>query len=120
MEKFLKFGLVGILNTLITIIVFNILKTIGINLFVANSIGYISGMINSYLWNNRWVFKSNSKEISTIIKFIVVNIITIIINNIILLLLVSNLNINDTISQILALTITMIINFIGNKIWTFN
>lgn len=120
MEKFLKFGLVGILNTIITIIIFNILRVIGMNMIIANSIGYICGMINSYFWNNKWVFKSNSKDIITIGKFIVVNVITMFINNFILILLVRNMGINEVISQGAALVLTIVINFVGNKLWTFN
>lgn len=120
MEKFLKFGLVGLINTLITMIVFNILRIFGVGILVANTIGYICGMANSYLWNNKWVFKANSKDISTIGKFIIVNVITMLINNGILIVLVNNIKLNATIAQALALIITTVINFIGNKIWTFN
>lgn len=120
MEKFLKFGLVGVINTLITMIVFNGLKFIGVNILVANTIGYICGMINSYLWNNRWVFKSNTKDVSTISKFIIVNVVAMLINNGILFVLVNEVGINSTISQALAIVITTVINFVGNKIWTFN
>lgn len=119
MEKFIKFGLVGVLNTIITIVVFNILRFVDINIVVANTTGYICGMINSYLWNNRWVFKSNSKDISTVAKFIVVNAITMIINNCILILLVQKIGINEVIAQCGALVLTTVINFIGSKLWIF-
>ena len=120
MEKFIKFGLVGVLNTVITIIVFNLLRTIGVDMIVANIIGFISGMINSYFWNNRWVFKSNSKDINTICKFVVVNLIVMAINTMILILLAEKIGINEIMAQVMALTITTAINFIGNKFWTFN
>lgn len=142
MDKFIKFGIVGILNTGITIIIFNLLRFTGIDvvivntieaiclnfnvtvvlsgMVVANSIGYICGMINSYFWNNKWVFKSNSKDIATVIKFIVVNLIAMCINNYMLILLVKNIGINEFIAQIIALVLITIINFIGNKLWTFN
>ena len=113
-------GLVGALNTLIQIIIFNILRILNFNLIIANSIGYICGMINSYLWNNKWVFKANSKDILTIIKFVIVNLITMMLNNIILLILAKRLFVNEFISQIIAIVITMIINFFANKLWTFN
>ena len=120
MEKFLKFGLVGIINTVITLVIFNILNFIGINYIVANTIGYIGGMVNSYVWNNKWVFKANSKELSTIGKFIIVNLIVMILNNFILILLVEKLGLNTIFAQIIALGITTVINFVGNKLWTFN
>lgn len=120
MEKFIKFGLVGVLNTVITIIVFNILRFMGIDMIIANTIGFICGMVNSYFWNNRWVFKSNSKDISTIGKFVIVNMIVMVINNFILILLVQSIGVNEIIAQGLALILTTAINFIGNKLWTFN
>ncbi len=61
MEKFLKFGLVGIFNTLITIISYIILVKFGMNYLVANIISYLIGVANSYYWNKNWVFQSNSK-----------------------------------------------------------
>lgn len=120
MEKFLKFGLVGIINTVITLIVFNVLNIMGVNYIVANSVGYICGMVNSYVWNNKWVFKANSKEISTIGKFIAVNAVVMVINNIILIGLVENMGVNTIIAQVIALVITTVLNFAGNKLWTFN
>lgn len=120
MEKFIKFGLVGIVNTAITMIIFNILHFMGVNYIVANSIGYIGGMANSYLWNNKWVFKSESKDVSTVVKFIIVNLIVMGINNVLLILLVNKIGIATVIAQVIALVITTIINFLGNKLWTFN
>ena len=51
MEKLLKFGLVGIFNTLITIISFWILLKFGMNYLIANTIAYLIGVANSYYWN---------------------------------------------------------------------
>ncbi|PKJ54207.1 GtrA family protein, partial [Bacillus sp. SN10] len=40
MEKLLKFGLVGIFNTLITIISYFILVRLGVNYLIANLLSY--------------------------------------------------------------------------------
>lgn len=120
MNKFIKFGLVGILNTVITIVIFNVLKIFEIDYVIANAIGYVGGMVNSYIWNNKWVFNANSKDISTVGKFIAVNLIVFLINTGILILLVDNMSLNESIAQIIALAVTTVINFLGNKLWTFN
>ena len=58
--KFIKYCAVGVLNTLICLGVIFICKSIfEINPYVSNAIGYIAGVINSFLWNKKWVFKSN-------------------------------------------------------------
>ena len=73
--RFIKFALVGVLNTLMNWIIFFILNASGFYYLVANIISYSISTLNSYLWNSRWVFKyqgDNKKE--TTLKFIVLNI----------------------------------------------
>lgn len=120
MKKFLKFGLVGILNTLITIISYIMLIEFGMNYLVANCVSYFIGVINSYYWNKNWVFQSASKDLTLILKFLAVNLVVLAFNTIILFILVDKLLINKFISQFFAIGIGMIINFFLNKLWTFN
>ena len=60
-NKFVKFGLVGVLNTLINWIIFALLNFIGVDYIVANVIAYVIATANSYIWNSKWVFKYNGK-----------------------------------------------------------
>ncbi|CAI8853976.1 GtrA domain-containing protein [Bacillus sp. IT-79MI2] len=120
MEKFLKFGLVGIFNTLITIISYIILVKFGINYLIANIISYLIGVANSYYWNKNWVFRSNGKNLSIFLKFLIVNLIVLAFNTFSLFILVDKLLYNEFIAQIFAIGIGMMINFFLNKIWTFN
>jgi len=54
--------LVGVMNTLVTLIAIFVCKGhLGINPWVSNAIGYIAGLINSFLWNKLWVFGSRSR-----------------------------------------------------------
>ena len=61
-NKFVKFGLVGVLNTLINWIIFALLNFIGVYYIVANVIAYVIATANSYIWNSKWVFKYNGKN----------------------------------------------------------
>ncbi|EEL85090.1 TPA: GtrA family protein [Bacillus nitratireducens] len=119
MEKFLKFGLVGVANTLITIISYVILVKLGMNYLAANTLSYSIGVANSYYWNKNWVFQSNGKDLSIFIKFLTVNLIVLAFNTLILFILVSKISINEFIAQIFAIGIGMMINFFLNKAWTF-
>ncbi|MGG0723476.1 GtrA family protein [Bacillus mycoides] len=120
MEKFLKFGLVGIANTLITIISYVILVKLGMNYLVANTLSYSIGVANSYYWNKNWVFQSNGKDLSIFIKFLTVNLIVFAFNTLSLFILVAKFSINEFIAQIFAIGIGMMINFFLNKMWTFS
>ncbi len=59
--QLLKYGVIGISNTLITLIVFYIVNTIlGFSYVTANIIGYVLGLANSFIWNRTWVFKTKN------------------------------------------------------------
>ena len=120
MKKFLKFSLVGILNTLITMISYIALVNIGINYLIANCFAYLMGVINSYYWNKNWVFEFKNKKVSLFLKFLTVNLIVLIFNTIILFILVDKLFINKFISQLFSISVGMIMNFSLHKLWTFN
>ena len=65
--QLLKYGLVGISNSLITLIViFLCNEIIGLKLMLADVIGYIAGLINSFIWNKKWVFKSHNRKRDTL------------------------------------------------------
>ena len=118
--RFIKFALVGVLNTLMNWIIFFILNASGFYYLVANIISYSISTLNSYLWNSRWVFKyqgDNKKE--TTLKFIVLNIFGLVLNTIILFVLVDKLKLNKMVGLIITTAIVMIINYMINKFWVF-
>ena len=116
--QFLKFGAVGVTNSIITFVVYSFLVFLGSNYLVANVIGYGAGVINSYIWNSKFVFKrQQSKVLFT--KFIIVNIITLGINTMTIFILIDKLYYGKYVSQLLTIFISMIINYTLNKFWTF-
>ncbi len=57
--QFARYIAVGVLNTLVTLVVIYVCKSwLDINIWVSNALGYIAGVINSFLWNKIWVFRS--------------------------------------------------------------
>lgn len=69
--QFIKYCLVGVLNTLVTFGVIYLCKSfLGLNLYVSNACGYICGVINSFLCNKSWVFKSDGSYKREAIKFL--------------------------------------------------
>ena len=81
--QLIKFGLVGVSNTLIDIIITNLLVFIvGFNEYawvtaLYNGIGYGCGVLNSFLLNSRWTFKKEYRRTKAeVFKFIAVNLIS--------------------------------------------
>lgn len=60
--QFIKFGLVGISNTLISEGVYCILVFLDVHYLVAYFVGFVLSVLNAYYWNNRYVFKEEDGE----------------------------------------------------------
>ena len=62
--QLVKYGLVGVSNSLITLIVIFVCdEVLGLKLMLADVIGYVAGVINSFIWNKNWVFKSHNHRL---------------------------------------------------------
>ena len=58
--QFVKYCMVGVLNTLVTYGVIYLCKSfLGMNLYVCNALGYLAGLTNAFFCNKSWVFKSS-------------------------------------------------------------
>lgn len=119
MDRFLRFGAVGILNTIITILSYMLLISVGFNYLLANIVAYGLGVLNSYILNKNWVFKSDEQHQKLFIKFLLVNLITLGFNTASLFILVDYLSFNAYFGQIIATGFGMFINYFLNKSWTF-
>lgn len=70
--KFIKYCMVGVLNTLVCLGVIYMCKSIlGINPYVCNILGYTAGVINSFLCNKSFVFHSKGSISREAMKFLV-------------------------------------------------
>lgn len=120
-SKFIKFGIVGILNTLINWTIFAILNFLGMYYIISNIIAYVIATINSYIWNSKWVFKYRGEDKKeTTGKFILLNLFGLSLNTVILYLFVDLMRFNKLIALVITTIIVMIINYILNKVWVFN
>lgn len=118
--QFIKFGVVGIFNTIITAIVIWLLLDIAhLNDFISNLSGYIVGLINSFIWNRCWTFASKSKIGYSAIKFLVSFLFCYVIQWGIVLLLTNISDINTYYCHLFGMVIYTIMNFLINKYYTF-
>jgi putative flippase GtrA len=72
-KHFIKYNLIGVMNTLITLVsVWVMHQLLDWNLELSNFLGFIFGAINSYLMNRIWNFKSHNRKRTEIIRFVIV------------------------------------------------
>lgn len=124
LSQFFKFGLVGILNTALTYAVFFVLVKINVHYQIANAIGFVIGVLNSYYWNNRYVFKTKEGEkrnhFQALLKtFAAYGITGLLLQSFFLWLFVEHFGIDSLIAQLISLCITVPTNFVLNKYWSF-
>lgn len=121
--QFIEFGLVGVLNTVISLAVYYILLFFHIHYVLANGIGFVLGTLNAYYWNNKYVFKAGRSvkrsKAKSITKVFVSYGCSLIISTVLLYIWIDVLSISDKIAPIINLCITTPLNFLLNKFWAF-
>ena len=132
LKQFIRFGIVGISNTIIGYLIYAIaLKVmrinhlgIGYDVYIAQFIMFMLSVAWSYYWNNRFVFKGSveSKKdimISLMKTYVSYGFTSLILSEVLLVVWVHYLKINDYLAPILSLVITVPLNFFIQKYWAF-
>ncbi|KAF5039910.1 GtrA-like protein [anaerobic digester metagenome] len=120
MWRFIKFGLTGVMNTLVDYIVFLVLSYLGTNVYLSQVISYSCGMLNSYIVNRSWTFGSKKGFFSAqMIRFIVVNL-SLLLLSLGVLWLGSRLGYGKLVSKLGATAVTLVVGFAVNRLWVFN
>jgi putative flippase GtrA len=120
-SQFIKFGVVGLLNTFVHYLIFFLLFRIaGVEMITASALGYLLGVLNSFVLNRRWTFEvTGDGHRKDFVKFFSVNLISLAVNLLCLRMLVSSLQIWPELAQVIAIGCALLINFAGNRWWTF-
>lgn len=121
-KQFLKFGIIGTLNTLINLAVLYVLTSVfGLYYMLSAVLAFLIANLNSFLWNKKWTFREKIKHRFTIkyIKFLSISLVSLFVNLAFLYIFTEFFKVYYLVSQIIAIGISLIINFLGNKRWTF-
>lgn len=118
-RQFLRFIIVGFLSTFINYLFYVFIFKITSNILFSSSIGYSSGIVNSYLLGKKWVFKSKRKShFKNISKFLLVYFIGGIIMTIIIKFLYAY-GFEYRIAWCFGMVYSIINNFLGSKFFVF-
>ncbi len=119
--QFIKFSLVGAVNSLVHFCIFIMLYRGAMMHYLASSvIGYCAGTVNSYIFNRRWTFSSRQEKMKREFgKFVLVNVLALLVNVGSLRFFKESLGLSAEAGQICAIGLSLVINFLGNRYWTF-
>jgi putative flippase GtrA len=119
--QFVKFGVIGASNTLVNIIVYTVVIFINPAWYLlGNALGWALGVLNSYYWNNRYVFiDSKGTTASKLLKMYASYAAGLVVSTLLLILFVQVFGLQELLAYLLTIIFTVPINFLLNKFWAF-
>ena len=122
--QFIKFGMVGAINTILTLAIQWIFLALGFHYLVGSIVSFLVTVVLAYVLNNIFAFRGEDGKITwsfqAFIKvFFSYSITGLIIANIGLWFWNDILYINQNLSPVLNLFVTIPINFLMNKYWAY-
>jgi putative flippase GtrA len=118
--QFVKFGIVGVSNTVLTLVVYTLLlKALGVWYLAASAIGFVVGAVNGFLLNRRWTFREHVGDALTPVRWGIVQGFGLGIDELLLYVLVHDAHLDKLIGQVCATAVVTVTTFFVNRAWTF-
>jgi len=132
--QLIKFGMIGVLNTVVDYVILLILSKItgitsGNGIIPLNIISFSIATVNSYFLNKLWTFsdKSRVEQARKFSLFLIVSIVGVIINTVIVRVITTNVPIQLNLTprewliaaKLAATGVSLIWNFVGYKLFVF-
>ena len=123
-KQMISFGIVGLVMTSISLVIYWLGVRFGVHYLLANAVGFVVSVAIGYVLNNTFTFRCKDKavewSIASLFKVYVSYFFTgIILNRALLWIWNDYVGINENISPILNLLVTIPLNFILNKYWIY-
>jgi putative flippase GtrA len=131
-RSFIRFNLVGILNTLVDFVVFTLLIATGLSNTLSQCLSYSAGIANSYVLNRKWTFAADSSsqpqastpgrraaDLGQLVRFLTVNLLTLGLSLLLLHLFNGVWGLHVLVAKAISLVFTTLVNFAGSKLWVF-
>lgn len=130
--QFVKFGIVGVSNTVISYVLYVVGLTVfrgfglfsGVDYIIASVIAFTLSVLWSFYWNNKMVFRLEDGQERSVWKalkktYISYSFTGLFLNNILLVLWVQFFHISELIAPVINLLVIVPVNFVINKCWAF-
>jgi putative flippase GtrA len=120
--QLVKFALVGGSGYVVNLVVFALLAEVaGLHHIPAAVGAFCVAVTNNFLLNRHWTFRARDGHAGfQAARFFAVSLVGLAFNLVVLELLVSVAELPEVPAQALAVAMAMPVNFIGNKLWTFD
>lgn len=130
--QFVKFGLVGVSNTVVNYVIYagallflqNNHLWKAYDYLIATGIGFVLSVLWSFFWNNKFVFTVGEGENRSVLKALLKTYVSysftgLFLNSFLMVLWVKMLGISEFVAPIINLLVSVPLNFLINKFWAF-
>lgn len=117
--ELLRFAFVGALNTTASLSVIFFLMAIKVNLFVANMVGYMVGLVISFTLNRRWTFRSTEQVGPRLVGRFILAVSAAYCSNVLAVLLCVRGGVSPYMSQIIGMPIYTICFYLLSRFLVF-
>ncbi|GKU80194.1 GtrA family protein [Paenibacillus sp. L3-i20] len=123
--QFIKFSLIGVLNTTIDFLVFMLLVGLNVHYAGAQAGAYLAGMTNSYIMNSTITFRAERKDDSKAegwkrrLRFLFWNGVMLTLSVMLIAFASEVIGLSDLLAKAIVTALIVVLNFYGTKRWVF-
>jgi putative flippase GtrA len=119
--QLMRFGIVGGVGFVVNLAVYTLcVHAVGIDYHVAAVAAWLVAVVNNFVLNRHWTFDARSGRAHfQAVRFVAVSLVALGFSLLLLMLLVEAVGVAKVPAQALAVSASMPLNFLGNKLWSF-
>lgn len=118
-DKRIRFLFVGGLNTAVGYGIYALLVFFNMNVYLANTISTVVGVIHSYFWNKYFTFRSPGRSFWEIVRFLSVYLLNFLAGMGLLALFHGVLHADKYLAGLASLLVTTVVSYLGHNYFSF-
>ena len=118
-KQIILYGFIGVLSSGLDLLVFKLLTSMGINIYVSNFISINIGIICSFLLNSHFNFKLTDRILNRGLKFFIIGYCGLVLSMVIVCIGENIFYIDELIIKLISIFIVSAFQFVLNKLVTF-
>jgi putative flippase GtrA len=118
-RQFIRFGIVGVANTLISFVSYRLLLAVGVAYLAAAPLAWGAGAVNGYIFNRRWTFEARDSNRARIL-YVLVAAAGAGAVSLLVLLFARGAGLPKFEAFVAAVPLVTVSTFVANRVWTFS
>ena len=118
-RQFIRFLIVGLANTTISLVVYRVLLALGVWYVVSASLAWAAGVVNGYIFNLRWTFAARDTGRARFL-YALFGALGAGVASLLVVAFVRGAGLGKFEAYLAAVPLVTVSTFVANRYWTFN